>query len=221
MRDHFSESEVAGDIREGAGRQKKLILASASPRRREILKMAGYEFTVLPAAEEERAPYANPDETVKKLALMKALDAARQVRSLNSADHSAISDVTIIGADTVVALRGQIYGKPVSGKDARRMLRLLRGNTHQVYTGVAILDYDKEGNCRRVTHAERTDVTVSPMSDDEILDYLAHEDVMDKAGAYAIQGRFAAHIKRIEGDYLNVVGLPLAYLYDELKRLWS
>ena len=124
----------------------------------------------------------------------------------------------VIGADTVVALDGKILGKTKSKEDAFTMIQSLQGRAHQVYTGTAILIFDEFGNCRTVNHAVRTEVFVNPMSEEEITDYIEHENVMDKAGAYGIQGRFAIHIDKIEGDYYNVVGLPISYIYEVLKK---
>ena len=125
----------------------------------------------------------------------------------------------MIGADTIVVLDGKILGKPVDEKDAADMIGALQGRSHEVYTGVAILDYDAQGEKNVSVHAVGTKVYVNPMDEAEISAYIDTGEPMDKAGAYGIQGRFAAYIDRIEGDYYNVVGLPVSYVYQALKRI--
>lgn len=188
--------------------EKKIILASASPRRRELMHQAGFEFEVKVSEKEEYYTSKEPEAIVKELALLKAKDIACQIQAVNT---------IVIGADTVVALDGEILGKPKSEEDAVSMIRRLQGEKHQVYTGTAILIYDEDGNATVFNEAVRTDVYVNPMTEWEINDYIANEQVMDKAGAYGIQGRFAIHIEKIEGDYYNVMGLPISYIYDVLK----
>ena len=189
---------------------KRIILASASPRRKEIMAMAGYEFEVQVSHKEEVYEATEPGEIVKELALLKAKDVA----SMNEA-----KSLIVIGADTVVAHNGKILGKPQSEQDAFDMIKGYQGDKHQVYTGVAILDYDEDGNERVVNHAVKTDVYVNAMTDEEVWNYIHSDNVMDKAGAYGIQSGFAIHIEKIEGDYFNVVGLPISYVYEELKKL--
>ena len=186
---------------------RKIILASASPRRRELMALAGYEFEIKVSNKEETYRSTEPNEIVKELSLLKASDIAEQVEQ---------KDVIIIGADTVVAYDGKI-GKPQSKEDAFRMLKSFQGKKHQVYTGVAILKFDSNGNETVINEAVKTDVYVNPMSDEEILNYIESDNVMDKAGAYGIQGKFAIHIEKIEGDYYNVVGLPISFIYEALK----
>ena len=125
----------------------------------------------------------------------------------------------MIGADTVVASEGKILGKPSSQKDAVKMLQSLQGREHEVYTGVAFLSYNKEGKKEVISHAVETKVHVHEMSEKEIREYVATKDPMDKAGGYGIQGVFAAYIDGIEGDYYNVVGLPVSYVYQQLKEI--
>ena len=189
---------------------KRIILASASPRRKEIMAMAGCEFEVQVSHKEEVYEATEPGEIVKELALLKAKDVA----SMNEA-----KSLIVIGADTVVAHNGKILGKPQSEQDAFDMIKGYQGDKHQVYTGVAILDYDEEGIERVVNHAVKTDVYVNAMTDEEVWNYIHSDNVMDKAGAYGIQSGFAIHIEKIEGDYFNVVGLPISYVYEELKKL--
>ena len=189
---------------------KKIILASASPRRRELLTQAGYEFEIQVSHKEEIYISETPDEIVKELALLKAKDIAEQNDAKN---------LLVIGADTVVAHKGAILGKPKSKEDAFDMIKGFQGDKHQVYTGVAILDYDADGKETVVNHAVKTDVYVNPMTDEEIWNYIESDNVMDKAGSYGIQSGFAVYIEKIEGDYFNVVGLPISYIYEQLKQI--
>ena len=190
--------------------KKKIILASASPRRRELMAQAGYEFEVQVSHKEETYSSETPDEIVKELALLKERDISEQ---------NAVDDLLVIGADTVVAYQGAILGKPKSKEDAFAMIQSFQGDKHQVYTGVAVLSYDAEGNETVVNHAVKTDVYVNAMTDEEILKYIENDNVMDKAGSYGIQSGFAIHIEKIEGDYFNVVGLPISYIYNILKEI--
>ena len=190
--------------------KKKIILASASPRRRELMMQAGYEFEVQVSHKEETYISETPDDIVKELALLKARDIAEQ---------NEAKDLVVIGADTVVAYQGAILGKPSSKEDAFAMIQSFQGDKHQVYTGVAILSYDEEGNETVVNHAVKTDVYVNSMTDEEIWKYIESDNVMDKAGSYGIQSGFAIHIEKIEGDYFNVVGLPISYIYNILKDI--
>ena len=183
----------------------KLILASASPRRRELLSLTGLPFTVMAGNGEEIMSTEDPARAVSELSRQKA-----EAVLLRAEDGD-----TVIGADTVVALEGRILGKPADEADAFRMLRMLQGRDHAVYTGVTILK--KNSGTAPVTFAERTAVHVLPMSDEEIRAYIATGEPMDKAGAYGIQGRFAVYVAGIEGDYQNVVGLPVSRLYGYLK----
>lgn len=189
---------------------KKIILASASPRRRELLAQAGYEFEIQVSHKEETYTSETPNEIVKELALLKAKDIAEQNDAKN---------MIVIGADTVVAHKGMILGKPKSKDDAYEMIKGFQGDKHQVYTGVAILDYDADGKETVVNHAVKTDVYVNPMTDEEIWNYIESDNVMDKAGSYGIQSGFAVYIEKIEGDYFNVVGLPISYIYEQLKHM--
>ena len=184
----------------------QMILASASPRRRELLSRIGLAFTVKPACGEERGRGALAWEQVEELALQKAEEIAEE----------AGENVIVIGADTLVFLDGKPMGKPQDEKEAARMLSALQGRTHQVYTGVALI-WSRGGEQRRRSFHECTDVTVYPMTQEEILAYIRTGEPMDKAGAYGIQGLFARHIQKIDGDYNNVVGLPVGRLYQEMK----
>ncbi len=188
----------------------RLILASASPRRAEILRDAGVAFTVLSSAVDE-TPYPEeaPQALVQRLADAKAdLVAAR-----------AVGPAIVIAADTVVVLDGQVLGKPRSTEDARHMLEQLSGRTHSVHTGVSLIRLPDAG---RLQFVETTLVHFSRLTEEEISKYLATEEPYDKAGAYAIQGRAGRFIPRIEGCYYNVVGLPLERLLAALRELgWT
>lgn len=187
---------------------RKIILASASPRRRELLEQGGIPFTVIPSQAEEKITTEQPGQAVEELSYLKCSDIYEK----------SLGDVLVIGADTVVASEGKILGKPSSQKDAVKMLQSLQGREHEVYTGVTIIA--REGNeNRKKTFHEKTKVVFYPMSDEEIRSYVNTGEPMDKAGAYGIQGKSAVFIKEISGDYNNVVGLPLARLYQELKNM--
>jgi septum formation protein len=179
-----------------------LVLASASPRRAELLKSAGFQFSVVPAAIDETAlPEEQPDDHVRRLAREKALAAA-----------AIAPGATILGADTVVVVDAVILGKPGDLRDARRMLRLLAGRRHYVYSGVALW---RLGAIRDAV--EVTAVEFAPMTAEEIDWYVASGEPLGKAGAYAIQGLASRFVSRIEGSYSNVVGLPLAVVHKLLS----
>jgi septum formation protein len=183
-----------------------LVLASASPRRRELLAQAGFTFTVSPASiPEDLRPNEQPIAYVTRLAREKAENVYSRLRSQD--------DLVVLGADTtVVAPNGEVLGKPDGVEDAARMLRLLSAATHQVITGVALVSHSGTEIAAEVTH-----VSVVTLSDDEIAAYIATGEPMDKAGAYAIQGYAARWIPRIHGCYFNVVGLPLALVSGMLE----
>jgi septum formation protein len=175
---------------------KPLILASGSPRRRELLTLLQVPFEVLTAPCDENIAPCPPEQMVRELALRKALSAARVCQN----------GALVIGSDTVVALEGKIFGKPKDAEQAFEMLRQLQGRTHQVYTGVAIVEAQSE--TQNVSFC-CTDVRVAPMSEEELRGYIATGEPMDKAGAYGIQGFFAPFVTGIDGCYYNVMGLPL------------
>lgn len=189
---------------------KKIILGSGSPRRKELLSQIGVPFEVRVSEKEELYTQTIPKEIVKELALMKAENVASELPAKNT---------IVIGADTVVVHQDQILGKPKDEQDAFRMIQSLQGDVHQVYTGVAILDFDEDGEKTVISHAVETRVSVNLMSEEEIWKYVQSKEPMDKAGAYGIQGKFSAFIEKIEGDYFNVVGLPVSYVYQMLKQL--
>ena len=199
----------------------QMVLASASPRRKELLEQIGAEFVICPAKGEEVITETDPSAVVMELSRQKAEEVAYGVLIYNEqhADLTTPQDILVIGADTVVAYENQILGKPKDEEDARRMLTMLSGKTHSVYTGVTFVFIDKEGRTGEHCFFEKTDVCMYPLKEEEIDRYIQSGDPMDKAGSYGIQGRFAIHIKEIRGDYNNVVGLPVARLYQELQKL--
>lgn len=201
------------------------------------MRLMGVEFEVMVSGEEEHYHGTFPQDVVKELALTKAEGVARLLNE--EALHKALENLVpaagtggqsvvgaasvpepclVIGADTVVVKDGKILGKPKDEGEAFAMLRGLQGRSHEVYTGVALLELDGGVVHVRSSHAEGTRVFVHGMGDDEIRAYISTGEAMDKAGAYGIQGRFAVFVDRVEGDYYNVVGLPVAYLYRQLKR---
>lgn len=189
----------------------KMILASGSPRRTELLRQIGLEHDIIVSNCEEKITSEVPQDVVQELASQKAEDVYEKYKELHEEEQ-----FLVIGADTIVAIDGLILGKPKNREDACKMISLLQGNTHQVYTGVAILWNDK-GQKKEQHFYECSNVEVYPMTDQEILDYVDTKEPMDKAGAYGIQGRFAAYIKGIHGDYNNIVGLPVGRIYQEIK----
>ena len=188
-----------------------IVLASGSPRRKELLAKTGLKFSVVVSGGEEKAETSDPAETVEKL----SLDKASAVADLLQAEKEP---QLIIGADTVVACDGEILGKPSDREDAFRMLWKLQGQTHQVYTGVTLL-LKKKHTWQAHTFSEKTDVQFYPVSREELLAYIETGEPMDKAGSYGIQGGFGIYVKGICGDYNNVVGLPVGRLVYELKKL--
>ena len=199
MNTKYSEEQGDGSF------MKNLILASGSPRRRELMSQVGLDFTVVTSDADENIKEMEPEDYVRELSSVKAQSVLEQY-----ADNE--DSVIVIGADTIVYHKGEILTKPKNEEDAFRILKSLEGQIHQVYTGVTICIAHKN-----VSFYEKTDVWVYDMTDEEIRDYISTGEPMDKAGAYGIQGKFAAYIKGIEGDYNNVVGLPVARLVHELK----
>lgn len=189
-----------------AERFSNIILASASPRRAELLKQIGLDFQVCPSdLAETITPRSLPTKLVEELALMKAETVGRRFnRGL------------IIGADTIVVINQQIIGKPENNRHAIEILSQLSGNRHKVITGVSLLDLDRKG---QIVWSESTLVYFRKLRDSEILEYVRSHDVSDKAGAYGIQEKAAAFVSRVEGCYFNVVGLPLASLVEKLWEL--
>ena len=188
-----------------------VVLASASPRRTELLEQGNIKHVVMPSHSEEVITSQVPSQVVEELSAQKAEDVYQQYEKKNAGDF------LVIGSDTVVAADGKILGKPKDKEEAYQMISMLQGKAHQVYTGVTLL-IKKDGKKIRKTFHECSDVHVYPMCKEEIREYIATGEPMDKAGAYGIQGRAAIFVKGIQGDYNNVVGLPVGRLYQELKR---
>ena len=206
--------------------KEKYILASGSPRRKEILNLIGIEFEVIKSGCEECAVNTEPEEMVKELAGMKSRDVASQIISGNISVNSEYGqDIYIIGANTMVFYNGMALGKPKDEEDAVSMLSMLSGNTHQVCTGVSVLRivHETGGLCVKDSRSfsETTHVSITDMSKDDILEYISTGDYKDKAGSYGIQGLFSRYVRKIDGDYFNVVGFPACRFYTELKYLKS
>lgn len=181
-----------------------IILASASPRRRELLEMAGIPFVIQAADVDESLPQGIlPEEAVQLLAQKKA-------RAVDTPNR------VVLAADTVVALDGVIFGKPQNEEDARQMLRALSGKTHQVHTGVCL---HKDG--KEIVFCETAKVEFYPLTEEEINRYVSSKEPLDKAGAYGIQGKGALLVRRIDGDYYTIVGLPIARVVRELQKAAS
>ena len=194
---------------------KRIVLASASPRRRELLSQIGVEFEVKPADGEERIIITEPSKVVEELSGQKAMFTAKALEKENG---HVPEGCIVLGADTIVSYEGRILGKPSDEEDAIQMLSMLQGNTHQVYTGVTVLK-EKQGSWKSHTFFECTDVIFYPVTREEIVEYVNSGDPMDKAGSYGIQGVWGAYVKGIHGDYNNVVGLPVARLIYETKKI--
>lgn len=186
----------------------KVILASGSPRRREILEQVGIAFEVRISDAGEVTEQTVPQEVVKELSSRKAWAVAAQCKE----------DALVIGADTIVAHGDRILGKPRDDAHAREMLGLLQGDSHHVYTGVTLV-YKHGEQTETVSFAEDTKVFIAPMDDGQMDAYLATGEHRDKAGAYAVQGRFAIYVQGLAGDYYNVVGLPVSRLYQESLKM--
>ena len=190
---------------------KRIILASASPRRRELLEQIGMKFEVIPSQGEEIITCSRPEEVVCELSRQKAYEVAGRLKDGQES--------FVIGADTVVCQDGKIMGKPKDREDAIRMIEQLQGRTHAVFTGVTILSSAPGQETVCSSFACKTEVEVYPMTREEIESYVDTGEPMDKAGAYGIQGRFAAWVREIRGDYNNVVGLPVSAIWQALKQM--
>lgn len=195
----------------------RVILASGSPRRRELLQQVGIAYEVIPSDVDETIDEQDPVRMVEALSERKARYVAEQLKEENDKKSLSEQQVVVLGADTVVAQEGIVLGKPKDEEEAFAMLSRLQGTSHTVHTGVC-LAYLREDKIYTNTFHETTKVMVYPMTDEEIRAYIATKDPMDKAGAYGIQGAFAANIQGIEGDYYNVVGLPIGRVVQELKK---
>ncbi|MCI7097962.1 MAG: Maf family protein [Lachnospiraceae bacterium] len=194
--------------------KKNLILASASPRRRELLAQAGFSFQILATNADENITESVPEQVVKELSQRKA---AASMELWEQQGNSS-DEIIVLGADTIVVQDHAILGKPADRESAKAMLRKLQGNTHEVYTGVTLLWLDQKKQLEQVTFAEKTTVVFYPMTEEEILEYTESGECDDKAGAYAIQGLGMKYIRKIDGDYHNVVGLPVAAIYQAMRE---
>ena len=186
----------------------RYILASGSPRRKELLRKVIEDYEILIPEGEEVTDSKEPDKVVMELSFKKASEIFHKILT---------EDVVVIGADTVVSYNQKVLGKPSDKDDARRMIGELSGNTHQVYTGVTLF-FRKDGKEGHISFCEETNVDVVKMTDDEIDAYVKTNEPDDKAGAYGVHGLFARYIGGIQGDFYNVVGVPVARLYAEMKR---
>ena len=192
----------------------KIYLGSGSPRRKELLTQIGIEYEVKVSEADEKSDITDPAALVEELSKRKAVVVALDVAAEAISDEE---EFMVIGADTVVALDGTILGKPKDAEDAKRMLRMLSGKSHSVFTGVTFVKC-LDGETAVYSFHEETKVIFEEMSEAEIDEYVTTGDPLDKAGAYGIQGFCARYIKGIEGDYNNVVGLPVGRVYQEMKK---
>lgn len=185
----------------------KFVLASASPRRRELLENIGLEFDIIVSSADESRIDRNlpPEMLVRELAMLKAAESAKYAKG----------DCIVIGADTVVVYDGEVLEKPKNEDDAKNMLKKLSGKTHSVYTGVCVF---RTSDGFAVSESEKTLVEFKELSKETVENYVKTGEPMDKAGSYGIQGKGALLVKGIEGDYFNVVGLPLGLLSDMLRN---
>lgn len=197
----------------------KIILASKSPRRKEILENLGVEFEVIVSEADENSEEKDPAALVKELSLRKGRAVAGHVTKEKMYPGE---DICIISSDTVVATAaGEILGKPRDLDGARSMLALLEGKSHYVHSGIAIIKIGEDGKITEAADTESTRVEFLPMTKEEIDFYVTHENVLDKAGAYAIQGIASAWIKKIDGDYFNVVGLPTCRMISLFREAFG
>lgn len=190
-----------------------IILASGSPRRRELLAQAGFEFEVMVSRADEQVSDTDPFEMVEELALRKGMAVARDLTGREEG-----KDYLVLGADTIVVKDGKVLGKPRDEEDACKMLTLLSGATHQVCTGVAMIPVREGKIGEPFTFHEKTDVVMRDLTEEEIREYIRTKDPMDKAGAYGIQGMAGIFVSEIRGDYYNVVGLPLSATVVNLRK---
>ena len=212
----------------------RIVLASGSPRRKQILEQIGVEFEIWPSKKDEVISKTIPEEVCVELSEQKALDVASQIKTY-SEEHPELTtpqDILVIGADTIVAVPSstisdntcktvscEILGKPKDEADAKRMLHMMSGSAHHVLTGVCFVFISKDGRVGKTSFFEKTEVHFCQMDDDEIDAYVASGEPMDKAGAYGIQGSFAKYVEKINGDYYNVMGMPISRICQELKTL--
>lgn len=199
----------------------KIVLASASPRRKMLLEQIGLSFDIWPSNKEEITKKTKPSEICMELSKAKAIDTASSIKKYNEL-HPAIvtpNDILVIGADTIVAYENDVLGKPKDEDDAKRMLKMLSGKEHHVYTGVTFVFMSVDGRVGEYSFYEKTGVSFYDLTEADIDNYIKTGEPLDKAGAYGIQGAFASNVKEIHGDYYNVVGLPLGKMIHELRNL--
>ena len=187
---------------------REFVLASASPRRKELLSQIGIDFRIDVSNAEENTVSLEPGEIVKDLSYTKAMEVYGRQKD----------NVVVIGADTIVYSNGKVLGKPKDKQEAYTMIQSLQGAVHQVYTGVTVI-WQQNNNTHVSSFVAMTEVELYYMSEEEIQQYIETQEPYDKAGGYAIQGFFARYVKRIDGDYNNVVGLPIGKLYQILNSL--
>ncbi len=193
----------------------KIVLASQSPRRKELLGRLGIDFEIITSDVDENIDETDAETLVEELSFRKAMDITERLVSENPEQ-----DYLVIGADTVVAVEEEVMGKPATRDEAFAMIQNIQGSSHFVFTGVTVMLFRKETQrIMRSSFVEGTQVTVFPMSEEEIWEYVDTGDCMDKAGAYGIQGEFGKYVEMIYGDYNNVVGLPIGRLNQVLKGL--
>lgn len=210
---------------------KMIILASQSPRRRELLTQMGVEFEIMVSKKDEIVTETEPEKIVTELSMAKGEEILCQLKDSKRISNELLpikegesfgdeceEGILVISADTLVFLGEKRLGKPKDEEDAFNMLKSLSGNVHKVLTGVT-LNYVVGNRCKTVSFASSTEVTMALMDDREINEYVASGEPMDKAGAYAIQGKCAKYVTGICGEYANVVGLPIARLYSEIKKI--
>ncbi len=206
----------------------RIILASKSPRRKELIEGVGFKTLIIPSDADENIEEKDPAELVKKLSESKAMsvydcikdkagknreDLAGNSNDAGNTDINISENDVVLGADTVVYAGGRILGKPADKDEARDMIQLLAGNVHSVFTGFTLVFSDG----RKITDYSETKVYVYPMNDEEIEDYISTNEPYDKAGAYGIQGIFGRYVEKIDGDYNNVVGLPVSKIFFQLN----
>ena len=207
------EQETPDEHRSTRILNKPLILASASPRRKELLTKADIPFVVMPADIDESCDIEDPAEAAEEVSCLKAEYVADKLVKEEKRDS-----FVILSADTIVSIDGKILGKPKDEEEAFRVLKELQGRDHEVYTGVTIAVKQSGRDVRYRQFHEKTRVRIYPVSDEQIREYISTGEPLDKAGSYAIQGSFAKYIKSIKGDYSNVVGLPVGRVFKELKQ---
>ena len=189
----------------------RYILASGSPRRKELLSKLITEYEVIPAEGDESTTSVRPNDIVEELSFNKASEIFHKIFTEDT------ENLVVIGADTVVSYNYRVLGKPKDREDAKKMITSLQGDEHAVYTGVTVF-FVKDGKEGHFSFSEETLVYVTTMSEEEVDEYVATGEADDKAGAYGVQGQFGKFINGIRGDYYNVVGLPIARLYREMKK---